>query len=46
MSNEEFKKTKSNVFMNKFNYKQEDLTYLYDRNMVDLVITKNRWGTP
>lgn len=46
MSNEEFKKTKNNVFNNKFNYKQEDLTYLYDRNMVDLVITKNRWGTP
>ena len=46
MSNEEFKKTKTSVFENKFAHKQEDLTYLYNRNMVDLVVTKNRWGTP
>ena len=46
MSNEEFKKTKNSVFENKFAHKQEDLNYLYNRNMVDLVVTKNRWGTP
>lgn len=46
MSNEQFKKTKNNVFENKWNFKPDDLAYLYDRNMVDLVVTKNRWGTP
>lgn len=46
MSNEEFKKTKNSVFQNKHSYKPDDLTYLYNRNMVDLVVTKNRWWTP
>lgn len=43
MRNEEFKKTKDTVLKNRFNYKPEDLDYFKTRNMLDMVITKNRW---
>lgn len=46
MRNEEFMKAKNKVLGNKFDYSDEDVRYFYSRNMLDCVITKNRWWPP
>lgn len=44
MRNEQFKKTKSAVLENPKSTR-EDRQYFYSRNCLDLLITKNRWGS-
>lgn len=43
MRNEGFKKTKDKVNEEWYNRTKEDLDYFKTRNMLDVVITKNRW---
>lgn len=46
MRNEEFKKTKDKVMRDRFSYSAEDVAFFRKRNMLDVVLTKNRWGSP
>lgn len=46
LRNEEFKKTKDKVMRDRFSYSPEDLAFFRKRNMLDMVITKNRWWPP
>lgn len=46
MRNEEFKKTKDKVMRERFSYKPEDIAFFRKRNMLDMILTKNRWGSP
>lgn len=46
LRNEEFKKTKDKVLQNRFDYSQENLDFFKTRNILDVCITKNRWGPP
>lgn len=44
MKNPEFKKTKETLLKN-ISAKREDKTYFYTRACLDMLITKNRWGS-
>lgn len=46
MRNEEFKKTRDKVMRDRFSYKKSDVDFFKTRNILDVVITKNRWGSP
>lgn len=46
MRNEEFKKTKDKVMRDRFSYSIDDVNFFRKRNMLDMVLTKNRWGSP
>lgn len=46
MQNENFKKTKDNVIKDRVKYWKEAQDYFMTRNMIDMVITKNRWWPP
>ena len=46
MRNEEFKKTKDKVMRDRFSYKQSDIDFFRTRNVLDVILTKNRWWPP